>query len=164
MVNSRKRRIGACAALAFLLCAPLLASCDDKSAAQYIRDAESDRAAGKISAAIIDVKNALQKDAKNVTARVLLARFYLDLPDPIAAEAELLRARQDGADASIVARPFAEAKLMLGKPQLAMKETEIADTAAPELKASLLAARGLALMAIGDMSSAQGTLEAALKA
>jgi putative PEP-CTERM system TPR-repeat lipoprotein len=164
MLKSRMHRISACTAVAFLLLAPLIASCDNKSAAQYIRDAEADRAAGKISAAIIDVKNALQKDPKNLSARVLLAHFYLELPDPIGAEAELLRARQDGVDASVIAKPLAEAELMLGKPQLAMKETEIADTAAPELKASLLAVRGSALMAIGDMGSAQSTLEAALKA
>ena len=123
MGKSRKRRIGAWAAVAFLLCTPLLASCDNKSAEQYIQDAQTERAAGKISAAIIDVKNALQKDAKNLTARLLLARFYLDLPDPASAEIELLRARQDGADASLVAKPLAEAELMLGKPQLALKET-----------------------------------------
>lgn len=164
MLNSRKCRIGACAAVGLFLCAPLLADCDSKSAEQYIRDAEADRAAGKISAAIIDVKNALQKDTKNVAARVLLARLYLDLPDPSGAEAELLRARQDGADASVVAKPLAEAELMLGKPQLAIKETEIADTAHTDLKASLLATRGLGLMATGDITGALSNLEAALKA
>src|SRR6266567_2536229 len=164
MVKSRKRRIGAYAAVALLLSIPLLASCDSKTAEKYIREAEADRAAGKISAAIIDVKNALQKEPKNIEARVLLARFYLDLPDPASAEAELKRARQDGADAALIAKPLADAELMLGKPQLAMKETEIADTAAPPLKASLLAARGVALMAIGKTIEAQGALEAALEA
>src|SRR4029077_8023838 len=89
---------------------------------------------------------------KNVVARVLLARLYLDLPDPSGAEAELLRARQDGADASVVAKPLAEAELMLGKPQLAMKETEIADTAPAELKASLLAVRGSVVGATGGVA------------
>jgi putative PEP-CTERM system TPR-repeat lipoprotein len=158
------RPIGACAAVAFLLCAPLLAGCDDKSPEKYIQDARADRAAGKISAAIIDVKNALQKDPKNLEARVLLASFYLDLPDPTSAEAELLRARQDGADAVKIAKPLADAELMLGKPQLAMKEAEIADTAPPSLRASLLAVRGLALMATGEMNDAQSVLETALQA
>src|SRR5438270_8294907 len=82
MVKSRKRGIGAYAAIVFLLWIPLLASCDSKSAEKYIREAEAERAAGKITAAIIDAKNALQKEPKNLEARVLLARFYLDLPDP----------------------------------------------------------------------------------
>src|SRR5947209_145284 len=149
MVRSRKRPIGAYAAIACLLWMPLLASCDSKSAEKYIREAEAERAAGKITAAIIDAKNALRKEPKNLEARVLLARFYLDLPDPASAEVELQRARQDGADATLIAKPLADAELMLGKPLLAMKETEIADTAAAPLKASLLAARGVALMAIG---------------
>src|SRR5690242_289769 len=101
MEESTMRRIGTRAAVLMLLAAPWLQGCDSKSAAQLIENARADRAAGKISAAIIDVKNALQKEPTNVQARVLLAQFYLDLPDPASAEAELLHARQEGAEASI---------------------------------------------------------------
>ena len=164
MVKLTGRLVGTGWAIVLLLCSTSLGACDSKSAEQYIRAAEADRAAGRMSAAIIDVKNALQKDPKNLSARVLLARFYLELPDPDGAEAELLRAQQDGGDATLIAKPLAETELMLGKPQQAIKETEIADTAASGLKASLLAIRGSALMAIGEMSSAEDAFEAALKA
>jgi len=163
MVKSRKRRVGAYVAVAFLLWAPLLASCDSKSAEQYIRDAKADRAAGKISAAIIDVKNALQKEPKNLTARLLLAQYYLDLPDANAAESELMRAKQDGAGADITAVAMAKAQLYLGRPERARIETEVSDAPSPEPSADLMGIRGQALLALGRPDDAKAALEAGLK-
>ena len=142
----------------------LVAGCNKKSSEDYIHSAQAHRAAGNISAAIIDLKNALQLQPKNETARLLLARFYLDLPDPTSAEGELLRAQQDGVAATKFAEPLAEAELMLGRPAKALKETELANADTPALKASLLGMRAQALMALGKMTEARSVLDGALKA
>jgi len=163
MPTLKKCRLGASAVAMLFLCMALLTGCNDKTAAEYIQDAQKHRAAGNISAGIIDLKNALQQEPKNLTARILLARFYLDLPDSASAESELLHARQDGADAISTAVPLAQAELLLGKPELALKETDVGNAPSPEANASLMAARGQALMALGRMSDASDALEAGLK-
>src|SRR5690349_11552837 len=115
-------RLTRCAAVLLLL---FSTGCNQhKSVEEYMKSARASRATGNISAAIIDAKNALQQDPKNLTARQLLAQFYLDLPDPAAAEAELLRAHQDGTAAGEIAKPMAQAQLLLGKPELAIRTAE----------------------------------------
>src|SRR5215469_4134583 len=96
-IRQQSLALACCAVAALVFLA--LAGCDQaKTADDYIKSAQEQRAAGDISSAIADLKNALQQDPKNLPARVLLAQYYLDLPDPIGAEAALRRAREDGAD------------------------------------------------------------------
>ena len=134
-----------------------------KTADEYIKSAQSRRAAGDISAAIIDLKNALQRDPKNLTGRVLLAQFYLDLPDPVGAEAELLRARQDGADPAVVTKPLAQAELLLGKPEASLKEADAPPEGPAGLRASLMAVKAEAFIALGRVQDAREALEAGAK-
>src|SRR5215469_11337998 len=105
------------------LCLVALTGCSKPSASEYIENAQSDYKAGKINAAIIDLKNALQLEPKNGQARLLLARYYLDIPDPTSAQGELLHAKQDGVDVALIAPYSAEAALLLGQPSDALKET-----------------------------------------
>ena len=51
--------------------------------------------------AVILPKDALQADARDLAARVLLGDTYLNLEDGPSAEKELLRARRDGARATV---------------------------------------------------------------
>jgi putative PEP-CTERM system TPR-repeat lipoprotein len=146
-----------------LFAAALLAGCDrGKSVEQNIRDGEAHHAAGDIPAALIDMRNALQQDPKNVKARVLIGELYLEVPDGQAAEAALLRAKQDGADWAAVLKPLTEAELLLGKPQAVLSDTESSDGLPPKLKVSVMAARGEALLALGRVEEAGQTLQAAL--
>jgi putative PEP-CTERM system TPR-repeat lipoprotein len=151
---------GGAAMLLFLLSA----GCDQaKTADDYIKSAQTHRAAGNISAAIIDLKNALQKDPKNSAGRLLLAQYYLDLPDPISAEAELLRARQDGAEATSIAKPLARAELQMGKPEAALREADQAAGVPPALGAGLDAVKADAYMALGQAENAKQALDAGAK-
>ena len=63
-----RRGVAAIALLAVSLTA-VSACSKSKSVDDYIHDAQAQRTAGKLPAAIIDLKNALQKDPKNVAAR-----------------------------------------------------------------------------------------------
>jgi putative PEP-CTERM system TPR-repeat lipoprotein len=159
MLKLTKRRLDASAVAAFL-CVGLLTGCFDKSVDELIRDAATHRNAGQMSAAIIDLKNALQQEPKNVHARVLLAQYSLDLLDASAAEAEIQHARQDGADTISTALILAQAELLLGKDDLALQETDLPDAPSPEPKAALLAVRGRALMALGHLDQAKEALDA----
>ncbi len=67
---------------------------------------------GKHRAAIIELKNSLQKNPESKEARLLLGREYLLLGDSASAEKELRKASALGAEAE--ARPFLARALLLG--------------------------------------------------
>jgi len=163
MLGSKRRRLNAVAIGAALAIAFLAACGKSKTAADYIHDAEVHRKSGAISAAIIDLKDALQQDSKNATARLLLGRLYLDLPDGLAAEAELRRARQDGADSFAVSKALAEAELIVGKPDAALKEIDNLEAPDAAMRASILSIRGRALLALGRLLEAREAMEQGLK-
>src|SRR5215469_3246442 len=148
---------------ASLLLLAIAACGQSKTASDYIKNAQSSRASGDISTAIADLKSALQKDPRNLSARVLLAQFYLDLPDPISAEAALWRAQQDGADDQLVAKPLARAELLLGKPQLVLQSAELPSDAPKPLQASMQALRAEADFSLGRAKQGQDALAAGLE-
>ena len=141
-----------------------LAGCGDrKSAADYIKAADAHIAAGDIRAATVDLKNALQKEPKNATARVMLGQAYVTFSDASAAEVELQHARDDGAPPTLVNKPLAQAELMLRKPKEVLGLTEPIDGAAPQLAASLLSLRAQAYFALGQKDQGEQAFAAGLK-
>jgi Flp pilus assembly protein TadD, contains TPR repeats len=70
----------------------VLGGCGSKDAASFVASAKGYVAKGNYSAAIIEVKNALQKDSNNGEARTLLAASLLETGDPAGAEAEVRKA------------------------------------------------------------------------
>jgi tetratricopeptide (TPR) repeat protein len=59
----------------------------------YLREAQAYYDKGELSAAIIQLKNALLADPENGQARLLLGKSYLQQKDGLAAEKELSRAK-----------------------------------------------------------------------
>ena len=112
---------------------------------------------------MVELKNALQEEPKNLKARILLAQSYLDMSDPMSAEAHLLRARDDGADAALLAKPLAEAELQLGKFDKALSESEFPANASAALKASLYSVRAMAYLGQGKTAEADEAFAAGLK-
>ncbi len=70
----------------------------DLTDAEYYKNAQEHYQKGEIDAAIIQLKNALQKNASNLKARELLGMIYADLGFGAVAEKELRRAIILGAD------------------------------------------------------------------
>ncbi|MEJ2327729.1 MAG: tetratricopeptide repeat protein, partial [Chromatiaceae bacterium] len=66
-------------ASAFLFLAGLLGSAVSAQAADSLAEARSYLASGDKKAAVIELKNALQQDPGNATARLLLGETYLRL-------------------------------------------------------------------------------------
>jgi putative PEP-CTERM system TPR-repeat lipoprotein len=150
-------------AVAALSLVAFVAGCGkSRTVDEYIHDAQVHHAAGDLPTAVIDLKNALQLDPRNTSARILLGRLYLEVSDAKSAEAELLHARQTGADRVMIAKLLAKAQLLQGKPNAVLKETELGDIASVELGAGLTAERGLALLALGRVEDARRVLQAGL--
>ncbi|MGB5453627.1 MAG: tetratricopeptide repeat protein, partial [Sedimenticolaceae bacterium] len=87
----------------------------DPLAVRYYEDAVARFNDGDAKSAMIQLKNALQRDPGQLSAKILLGRAHLALGEPHLAEEELLQAKQLGADPLLVALPLARAHNETGK-------------------------------------------------
>lgn len=78
--------------VAAVLALTLLSGCFGKDAASYVASAKGYLAKSDYKAAIIEIKNALQKDPNNTEARIMLATSLLESGDPVGAETEIRKA------------------------------------------------------------------------
>lgn len=134
-----------------------LGACDDsKSTTALLDKARLDREAGNDPAAIVDLKNVLAQDPKNTDARLLIAQIYIDIANGNGALGELDRAAQNGADELHLAGLRAEADVLAGRYENAVRDTANPPTGASnDLKAGLLGYRGAALAGLGNRPGAR---------
>jgi putative PEP-CTERM system TPR-repeat lipoprotein len=71
--------------------------------------------AGKLQAAVIELKNALQQDPANVEARLLLGDVYVSLGDGASAEGQLKAAVRHGMNPEQIVVPLGRALLLQGR-------------------------------------------------
>jgi tetratricopeptide (TPR) repeat protein len=114
---------------------------------------------GDIRTARVEFLNALQVDPNDRAARVMQARVDLALGDGVAADSEVLRARQSGAPPAQTAHLLAHAKLLEGDARAALAA---ADGAAPAFAAYAERVRGRAWLALGDTARAAAAFDHAL--
>ena len=134
------------------LCATLLLACNGgQSSASLLADAQLYQQKGEPRAAIIQLKNLLQKEADNAAARLLLGSIYLDTGDALSAEKELRKAQTLGSAPAEVLPRLGKAWLMLGQFERVLKELP-GDPAQPT---AVLALRGDALLALGRHEEAR---------
>ncbi len=81
----------------------------------YYEDALGKYRTKDFNAAIIQLKNALQLNEEHLPAKILLGESLLGSGEAQAAEAQLLRARKEGADENLVAIPIANSLLSQSK-------------------------------------------------
>ncbi|MDB5920380.1 MAG: prsT [Massilia sp.] len=129
--------------------------------ARLVAEAREYRQTGDVNAAVIQLKNALQKDPDNRDARRLLGEVYIEQADAVSAEKELRRAAQLGA-------PSVELSILLGKSllmqgQYARLLDEFTSAPDPAGRPALLALRAGALLGQGKRPEAQALYDAALK-
>ena len=82
--------------------AATLTGCRNESSGDLIRSAREYQAKGDHPAAIIQLKNAIQKQPDNGEARLLLGQSTLAIGDPATAEKEFRRAAEYGQLPSVV--------------------------------------------------------------
>ena len=115
-------------------------------------------------AAVIQLKNALQKNPNLAEARFLLGRSLLDSGDFVSAEKELRRALELKHPVEEVAPPLARALVAIGQHKKALDELSNTVVASPGGKAELQTALGSAHIALGNVPMARTAFEAALAA
>lgn len=133
------------------------------SVAEYVDQAKQAQQKGDHRAAIIDLKNALQKDGKQPQVRLLLGESYVKMGDGAAAEQELKRARQLGADAAQVLPLLGQAYLQQRKFNEVVSELAPPKDTPPSLKATLLALIGAAHLGLGDKAAAREDIATAVE-
>ena len=148
--------------LALLTTLLITAGCGD-SATKYLSEAKQLEAKGDDKGAIIQFKNALQKDDKNAEVRYLLGTLYNRSGDYASAEKELRRARDAGYPADQVNVALATALQGQGAFQRVIDEITIPESATPALRAQLLVARGNAELGLNDTDKAAKLFNEALQ-
>jgi putative PEP-CTERM system TPR-repeat lipoprotein len=149
-----------------LALASLASACEGETkldVGEYLTRAEKALDSGSPRAALVDAKNALQREPGNGRGRLALARAYIDIGDIQGAMGELVKARAAGIDMAVLAPLQGEALLMQGDAAGARTAVErLPADAAPEVHARFLGIRGRALMAQDKLDEAEKTLNEAL--
>jgi len=149
--------------IALLIALLVTTGCGD-SASKYLSEAKQLQAKGDDKAAIIQFKNALQKDDKNAEARYLLGITYNHSGNFASAEKELRRARAAGYAPDKVLVALAEALLGQGVFQRIIDEITLPRGASGQLKTHILVARGNAELGLGEPDKAGKLFNEALEA
>lgn len=125
-----------------LLLVVVLSGCSEPTDQELISSAKQSLEDGEIRAAVIDLKRVLQRSPQQAQARWLLGNVYMEIGDFLAAEKELLAARQAGIEAASV--DLALAHIYLNTSQF---DKILALPLPPAGSHAFLDARGLRAMA-----------------
>ena len=131
-------------AVVFFMCLPSVVHA--ASSEDYLKEAQDFAKKGDINAAIIQLKNALQKDPKNIKARFLLGKNYLTLGDGASAEKELSRAQRLGMARQQMVVPLGRAILLQGRADDVLKEIKLENDFPVDVQAEVYALQANAHM------------------
>ena len=152
--------------LATLLTAVVvLGGCDRigiHSDGDYLERARAFEAKGDYTSAILEVKNALQKNPQNAEARLLLADALIHVGSGAEAEIALKQAADNGADEQAVALAIGRAILLQGDFKRVLADVAVLPTSTPAQAARILAIRGDAFLEMGRFDDATKTFAQAL--
>lgn len=153
-------------ALSFLLGSALLlagvASCGKSQTPQtLVAEARQYQQQGDIPAAIIQLKNALQKNPDDAAARQLLGTIYNEAGDPKSAEKELRKALDLRMSPAAVLPELGQALLVQGKFQQVLDETN--QFTGATTSAEIASLRGNAYLALGKTQEAKAAFDQALQ-
>lgn len=109
------------------------------SAAQFYEDALQRYQRKDIKGAIVQLKNAVRLDNRQLAAQVLLGKALLEDGDVIAAEVALSNALSLGVNRAEVVLPLAQSNLRLSRPRVVLEDPRFATAGLPTgLQAELL--------------------------
>ena len=151
-------------ALALATAAALVTGCGGESEKTLLTSAKTFIDNKDNKAAVIQLKNVLQKNPKSGEARYLLGKALLAGGDPVGAAVELTKAQELGVGDDLVAPELARAMLMTGeagKVILQLGNVRLADRkAAADLSTTLATAHAIQ----GDADKAQRAIDDAFRA
>lgn len=153
-------------AIALALAATLAFSACDRAASmtaeQHIQRAKDFEDKGNLASAVIELKNAAQKNPKSAEARMLLGQIYLELGEGDAAEKELIRAQESGVVPAGVLLPLANALLLQGKHKEVLAKLSTATGLDAAGMTELHVIGGKAHLGLGETQLAESEFQAAL--
>jgi len=151
------------AATAVVAVGGMLAGCSGGNTASYVASARTYIAKSDYRSAIIELKNALQKDPDSGEARLLLARSLLEVGDPVGAEVEVRKAMtlHVPVDESYPVLAW----VLVGRGDYKKLAEEVGDRKIedPHARAEVQAALATAALVQGDIGKGKQLLDAALK-
>src|SRR5512139_920668 len=118
---------------------------------EHIQRAKNYEASGDLKKAIIELKNAIQKNPDGPQSRLLLGQVYVKASLGPAAESELRKAQQLGVKPESLTIPLGEALLLQQQFDTVLKETQASEDASPQNRAKILSLRGDAKLGLGKL-------------
>ena len=146
------------------LCLALLSSCGGDSPEALVKSAKDYMAKRDYSAAVIQLRTALQKDPESAEARYLLGASLNDNRDPVGAEKELRKALELGYPPERVLPALARALVAQGEGAKLIAEFGFETLSTPEAQAEFKTFLGDASLALGQTKDAEAAFNAALAA
>ncbi|HHI94737.1 MAG TPA: PEP-CTERM system TPR-repeat protein PrsT [Gammaproteobacteria bacterium] len=141
-----------------------LGACSQMSSDEYLNEARNNLEKNEFQTAVINLKNALQQDSKNVQARYLLGKTYVKLGNGAGAEKELKTALALGLSSDQLVVPLAKAYLLQGKFKPLLEELKLESGFSDQLRAEILVLKAQAHVALGDADAANRLLDRVLDA
>ncbi len=132
-----------------------LVGCDNKTVADHLTDAQNAIAQGELRVAVIELKNAIQKEPTSVPARSLLGQMHFEFGDYPSALKELERAVDLGATDDTTLVTLLRTKNSLGNYSEVVGELEERSSLTPEYAVTL----AQAYLYAGDMARAKPLYE-----
>lgn len=133
---------------------------DTARSAEFYENARALFDKGAVRAAVIQLRNALQRNSRNLSARLLLGRAYLRLGNGAAAESQLKSALTSGADRVQTIVALGRAYMLQGKYKLLLEEIRTG-TGRPDIEVEVLFLRGQAHVARRDFVLAREAFDRA---
>ncbi len=128
----------------------------------YLEEARAYLKQGKVNAAIIQLKNALQQDPRHAQVRLLLGQAYVRSGDGASAEKELQQARDLGLARQEWLVPLARAYLLQGQFERLLKDINPDPGDSLELRSDIQSLRGSASAALQRPADANSSFAQAL--
>ncbi len=148
-------------AIIAMLCIALLATTNVSGApntvGEFYEDAQNRFNDGDFDGAVLQLKNILQEDPKNLPALVLLGQCYVENGDGPAAESTLNEAVQAGADPALTSVPRARALMLQFRNRELLAET-LPPRLSPRQQVELLEVKAEAAMQLNDSKALQALL------
>ncbi len=141
-----------------LTSALLLSGCEQSSAGDHLASAKEYIANNDNNAAIIELKNAIQRDELAVEPRLLLGQIYLETGDFLKAQHEFKQARTNGSDPTVLVPLLARSYLATEDTLNTIDVVDDSDITLPAIKSELLAMKSLALMLLDEYEEANDVL------
>lgn len=140
-------------ALLFMVATVVLGGCDNSAnltAQEHVQRAKDAEDKGDLTLALLEGKNAVQKDPNNGQWRWLLGELHLKAGDGASAEKEFARAQQLGISAESLKVPMGRALLLQNLDKRVLAEILSSSQTTPSNQARILQIRGDAMINLGQ--------------